>query len=375
MAQAQTEVNLNLSNANQSVKSQLSPYSFLDYRQINDNNNIGLKVIITDDGNDKYQAQQTAKKIARSQDILGLIGHYTSGITLNTVDIYQQKDLAQISYGSTTKELSNNPQKNFFRVVYSNEEEAEALTKFIEQSNLTDKKIALFYSPGTEYSNRFRIELKAKINNLQQPDINIVKEFDLASDDFSTTSALQELDKLGVNICILLPDGKVTGATDKALDVLKQDNGKHLMLGGNVLGHFQVSQLETTNPLNLIAGTFWHPTADIDSKFNDQTQQLWSNSVNGATAMAYDATLALIKAIKLQNKPTRRGTIKQLTDENFSVDQGATGSVRFNTPKNGDRANFYPTLVRLYRCEDGSNKFVTLSVDDTQASRLACGKA
>ncbi len=373
VAQAQTEVNLNLSKINQEIKNQLAPYNFLTYRKINQANNKGLKVVIGDDANNKEQAKQVAKKIANKKGILGIIGHYTSSMTLNTVDIYQQKKIPQISYGTTTKELTENPKNNFFRVVYTNEEEADALLKYIEQNDLPDKRIAIFYNPQSEYSNRFKIELETKLENLRNPKVQIIKEFDLADEDnFSVTSALKQLDKRGINICLLLPDGQVSNSLAKAIDVLKQDNGKRLMLGGNVLINSKVNQIETSQPLNLIASTFWHPTADLDSKFNQQTKQLWGNRVNGGTAMAYDATLAMLEAIKRQDKPTRQGTIKQLSDGNFSVTKTATGEIVFNTPKNGDRLNFYPTLVRLHKCQDGSNKFVTLSLDDNQASDLVC---
>jgi len=150
VAQAQTEVNLNLSKTNPEIKDKLSSYNFLPYRSISQIKNKGLKVIIADDANNKQQAQKVATKIATKKRILGIIGHYTSSRTLDTVDIYQQKKLAQISYGTTTKELTENPKSNFFRVVYSNEEEADTLLKYIEQNDLSDKKIAVFYNPSSE---------------------------------------------------------------------------------------------------------------------------------------------------------------------------------------------------------------------------------
>ena len=90
----------------------------------------------------------------------------------------------------------------------------------------------------------------------------------------------------------------------------------------------------------------------------------------GGRALAYDATLALIEAIKLQSRPTRKGTIAKLRSPGFSV-IGATGKIEFNTPKNGDRLDFAPTLVRLFVCED-RNVFVPTAIDDDKAANLAC---
>ena len=103
----------------------------------------------------------------------------------------------------------------------------------------------------------------------------------------------------------------------------------------------------------------------------EQSKQLWDANVDKGTAITYDAAIALIEAIKLQKKPTRRGTIAQLSNPEFLVEAGATGSIAFNTPKNGDRKDFYPTLVRLARCED-KNQFIPLSLDRFQAQELGC---
>lgn len=87
--------------------------------------------------------------------------------------------------------------------------------------------------------------------------------------------------------------------------------------------------------------------------------------------MAYDATLTLVEAIKRQNLPTKKRTIEQLSAENFSVSNTATGEISFNTPKNGDRLNFVPTLVRLVECGN-SSQFVDISLNDAEAYDLVC---
>lgn len=371
VAQAQTEINLGLSNSSLAVRNELSPYNFLTHREISSAKKRGLKVIIVDDANNKEQAKNTAMEIAKDRSLLGVVGHYASGMTLSTVDIYEQQNLPLISYGSTSTELSENTKDNFFRVVYTNKEEADALVKYIEQNELPEKRIAIFYNPSSDYSNRFRIEIKDKIINSNNPNTGVVKEFNLASENFFTSTALVELDKLGVNICLLLPDGQITNSLAKAIDVLKQDNGKRLMLGGNPLINPKVRQLETSQPLNLVVSTFWHPTANSESKFDRQTRQLWNNSVNGGTAMAYDATLAMVEAIKRQTSPTKKGTIKELSAEDFSVSaKTATGEISFKS-QNGDREDFAPTLVRLIECK-GSNQFVDISLDETEAFDLVC---
>lgn len=367
IAQAQTEFNLSLA----SIKS-LPGKNILAPRAINGKDNKGLKVIIVDDNNTIPKAQKVAQAIAKQSKILGIIGHYASKMTLATVDIYGEKNLAEISYGSTSTELTQNPRDNFFRVTYTNKEEAEALVKYIEQTNYQDKNIVIFYNPNSDYSNHFRIAINEKLQQLKKPNIQVLKEFDLADEaNFSTQLALQEAAKLEANIFLLLPDGLETNSLAKAIEILETDNGKNLMLGGNPLINSKVINNQATQPLKLIVSTFWYPLANSKNKFQQQTKQFWGTNVNGGTAMAYDATLALIEAIKRQTNPTRKGTIEQLREPDFSVSKPATGKITFNTPQNGDRQNFYPTLVRLVKCRDSSS-FVHLSTDDVETSNLAC---
>ena len=49
--------------------------------------------------------------------------------------------------------------------------------------------------------------------------------------------------------------------------------------------------------------------------------------------------LAMVEAIKRQTSPTRKGIIKQLKAEDFSVSANtATGEISFKTSQNGDHA-------------------------------------
>lgn len=365
IAQAQTEINLSLPDANHSTFKQLSGLGILKSKQISENTSKGLKVIIVDDGNNLEQAQQAAKNIAKVPNLLGVVGHYASEITLATVDIYNQNNIPQISFGSTSNRLSTNHRDNFFRSVYTNNEEAETIIKYIESINSSQIKVAGFYNPESDYSNYLWIEIR---DRLKQKNIPIVKEFNIADQSFNTHVALKELDNKGANVYVLLPDGQVTNSLSNAIQVIKQDNGNSFIVGGNSIVRPRVKRLSTTNPLNISASIFWHPLSSPNLKFVEESKQLWQGNIENGTAITYDATLALIKAIQLQTKPSRKGTIKELSNPEFQVKNGATGNIKFNTPENGDRLNYYPTLVRLHQCEDGHKNFVPLSTDQVQAS-------
>lgn len=366
VAEAQTEINLSLAGLDQAAQYNLPGKDFLKPRLISPQKSKGLKIVIIDDRNSEIESKKMAPTIAAKPKILGLIGHYASNVTLGAIDTYEKEKLPQVSPTTSTSELSEHPRTSFFRVVYTTREDAQAISSTLKNLAIKNKKVAIFYNPGSDYSNNLRFKLKETIGN------QIVKEFNIAEDqNFSTSLALQEAKNRGTNIFILLPDGQETNALAKAIEIIEADNGNTVILGGNPLANSKIEQIKTDRPIQLIASTYWHPLVDPEGEFTQDSQKLWGTEINGKTATAYDATLALIEAIKLQNNPTRKNVLNQLSTPGFSFD-GATGQdIEFNRPENGDRLNFTPTLVRLVNCGN-SNFFVPLSIDNLEASNLAC---
>lgn len=344
---------------------------FFKPRKISEQKPKGLKIVIVDDRNSEVESKNMALTIANKPKLLGLIGHYTSNVTLGAVDIYNKKQLPEISFGSTSLEFSSHPRSNFFRVVYSNIEEANATLEALNTIPIKDKKIAIFYNPQSDFSNKLRFKIEERLHNQK---INIVKTFNIADEqNFSTTLAIKEAKNKGANIFILLPDGQETNALARAMELIQQDNGNTAIIGSNPLVNTKIEQLQTDFSLKLIAASFWHPLNNSEGEFMKNSQKLWKTEVSSHTAMAYDAMLAFVEAIKLQNNPTRKGILNQLKASNFNF-EGATGQVKFNTPNNGDRVNFSPTLVHLVPCKNGDRlyEFVPIKYSDAAAVGLRC---
>jgi serine/threonine protein kinase/ABC-type branched-subunit amino acid transport system substrate-binding protein len=370
VAQAQTAVNLSLLESQPELKYNIPGQGFLEPKQISNQKPKGLKIVISDDRNSEDDSKKMAPTIAAKPKILGLMGHYASNVTLGAVDIYEKTQLAEVSFGTTTIDLSdNNPRSNFFRVVYSSSEEAQAIGDALTKLAIKNKKVAIFFNPESDFSNNLRFKLEEVIKS-QKLDISL--KFNIADEqNFSTSLALEEAKNQGVNIFILIPDGQETNALARTIELIEADNGNTMILGANPLAYSKIKQIKTDRPLQLISAAFWHPLVDPEGEFTQDNLKLWRTEINGNTATAYDATLALIEAIKLQNNPTRKDVLQQLQTPGFTFD-GATGQdIKFNTPENGDRLDFYPTLVRLVNCGNSSS-FVLLSIDNSGASNLAC---
>ena len=379
VALAQTEINLNLLDSYSQTKYTLPGHDFLAKNSITNGNKLkGLRIVIVDDQNNPEHTTKLAKQIANKPEVLGVLGHYASNMSLAAIDEYNEQALSQISFGTTTIYLTDKPKPNYFRVVYTNKEEAKAIVDAIKKLDKSNKKIAVFYSPSSQDSADFWGEIQKLIKKhnekvLAQKKITIIKKtINLADgDNFYSNAAYEEAKKLGANIFLLLPDEQISDALAHAIEIIYKDNGNTPIFGGNTLMNEKVEQIRTDNLPNVTAITLWHYLKESQSKltnnFIKDSQKLWGTKViNPGTATAYDATLALIKAIKQQKNPTRKGTLEQLADPNFLV-EGVTGNIQFNTaekgePKNGDRVNFEPTTVKLRNCQ-GRRIFVPIETD------------
>jgi branched-chain amino acid transport system substrate-binding protein len=89
----------------------------------------------------------------------------------------------------------------------------------------------------------------------------------------------------------------------------------------------------------------WHTLGNPQAEFPRTAGQLWGGEVSWRSAMAYDATKALIGAI--QQNPTRDGIQASLSAPNFRV-EGASGDVQFLP--SGDRNK----AVQLVKIEPGT---------------------
>ena len=378
VAQAQTEVNLDLldfyseQTSDSKQKYELPGQDFLNRKIIDSkiitkkNQPKGLRIVIADDRNNANHTKDLAQKIANKQEILGVIGHYASGISWAAADEYEKQNLIQVSFGSTSIDFTSTVRNNFFRVVYTNEEEAKGIVDSINELEIPDKKAAIFYNYN---NNKYSIDIKGKIKDLIEVFGEDNNEFNLANPDFNVSNALETAKDLETNIFILLPDGQESNALANAIDLIKQDNGETEIIGGNTLLNPQVERIETSNPLKLTVSSSWHYLNEPESEFTINSQKLWGvEKIHPGTYTAYDATSVLIEAIRQQKNPTRKGTLNKISERGFNI-PGSTGHIQFNTPQNGDRLDFPATIVKLCNI-DNQNDFMPLNKDINKKQNL-----
>ena len=352
VAQAQTEINLDLENGWE----ELPGDNFLKKKTINKK---GLKVVIADDVNIAREAQQRAKELVKRKNILAVIGHYTSDMTLATVDIYNNDKLVLISPGSTTEDLSKQPRDYFFRTVPNISTKAEYLAIYLIGKG--QKQAAVFYNPNSPYTRSFWEEFTRVF---REQGGTIIAEDDFSQPGFNVKQALDKVGDRTDTAIVLLPDDQVTHSLSNSIEIIRANQGRHWIAGGWALYSPRILELGRLKLFDkFVISVPWHRLSSSNEEFTQNSYQLWKGFVSPRTALSYDATRAVIQGLEEQNKPTRKSTQKTLADSKF-VAEGATGTIQFN--EYGDRHNPPVVLVEVISCPNQQYGLAFVPVDNKQ---------
>ncbi|MCA2683532.1 MAG: ABC transporter substrate-binding protein [Microcystis sp. M038S2] len=383
VAQLQTKINLGLLNDNDPFLKYFPDQDFINKKAINGK---GLKVVITNDENKELLAKKIASSLSQRPEILGVVGHYPSEMTVATVDIYKENNLVLISPGSTTSELTKYPRKNFLRTVFSVEQQSPAIAKFLQEKSI--KKVVGFYSEGSPFSESFFNSFKTIFTS---PPFSgtVVKldEFDLGN-NFKAEEAIQELrkrqGKITETIGLVLSPKAIGDAQGDAIKLIKLNNSQNWVIGSwGLRSSRTLEQINNLQPFQKFVITVpWDSLTSPNQDFLKDAKILWTTtSVNAITALSYDATLALTKALEKANTPTRINILEHLKSPDFLVTKGATGTIKFD--ENGDRKKFDENgdpqdpsveFVHIVECRTRSSDFafVPIKYPTAKDAGLSC---
>jgi len=279
---------------------------------------IPLKVLIANDDNNPEIASQIASVLAKNSEVLGVIGHFGSDVTLAASKIYQQNQLVAISPTSTSVQLSG-VGRNIFRTVPSDRFAANALSRYM-LTQLQKQKAAVFFNSASDYSKSLKNEFTAAT---YADGGQIVSEFDFANGNFNAADSVKSAIAQGAEVIMLASN---SATVDRALQVV-QVNAKRLpLLAGDGAYTAKMLQIGAAGATDMVLAVPWHILADPQSNFPQTSKQLWNAEVSWRTALAYDAARALI--VGLERNPTRTGIQQALSASGFSA-TGASGSIQF----------------------------------------------
>ncbi len=280
-------------------------------------NGVKLKVVIADDDNTPAIAQQIANAFVSNASILGVIGHSNSDTTLAAAQVYRDHQLVMISPTSSAVKLSNFD-RYIFRTIPNDRMTAQSLVNHM-LLRLKKRRAAVYFNSASEYSQSLKQEFKSALfyNN-----IDLIQEIDLTRPDFDADTSFQQAVAQGVEVILLAPDSH---SIDRALQVVQLNQRQLQLLAGDTLYTPTVLKLAGEQALGMVVAV---PAAMASSPFQQRFTKLWGTSELNSwrTALAYDATQALVTA--LRKNPTREGVQRSLSQPTFAA-TGFRDAVRF----------------------------------------------
>ncbi|GET37028.1 ABC transporter substrate-binding protein [Microseira wollei] len=285
-----------------------------------------IRVLIADDGNHIAQAQTIAKELVKRQDILVVIGHYSSHLTTNAKHIYQANKLVLVSGSAASQALSSTDPVNnfFFRSAQNTQSASKPLADYLIEKKY--QNIAFFYTKGKAFSESFKKEFKTHLARR----VKIVGDFDLGEDTSKVKSNVARVKKEFKDAAIVLsPDAYTTSNEgDNQLAVIKENNGELLIAGNETVRDDKVLALGRQALRKMVVTTPFYPSSSNYKQFQD----FWGKTEKPTwlVILSYDALKMAIHAIESQpGKPNRIGVQKVLADKEFKL-EGLSGKITLN---------------------------------------------
>jgi len=296
-----------------------------------------LLIALADDKNDAATAQQVAQSFGRDANVVGVIGPYSSGVSIATLEAYQAAELPNISPVSTSVELSN-ASPYFFRTVPSDYIAARALAEHA-LNQLQRKQAAVYFNSGSAYSQSLKGEFATAFS---LGGGQVVSEVDLSQSGISLSETLSNARQQGADVIVLLPN---TGTLNQALQVVAVNQDSLPIIGGDDVYSAKTLEVGQAAAEGMVVAIPWHIDASPDPSFPASSRSLWRATVNWRTALSYDAVRAFAEA--LRTTPSREGIQQALKAPSFQA-SGASGPIRFLP--SGDRN----ASIQLVTVEPGS---------------------
>ena len=315
------------------------------------NGKLLLIQIVSDDNNPEI-AKQLARKLAADPNILAVIGHNDSNVSLAASEIYQEEELVMVSPTSSSSKLSGIG-SYIMRTTPSVSVSAKTLSDYA--SNGSMKRIAVCFdsdsSAGSSFVREFTEEVTANGGQIMPVDC------DFARTNFNPVPIVEQaiaLDADAILLCSSL--NKINLAVAVA-----QVNQKRLpLLGNHSLYTSKTIERGQEAVSGMVLSAPWLPETIPGSDFSQTSKEFWGGKVNWRTAMTYDATQAIAQGLKSSNSRAELQSV--MTDSDFWID-GATGRFRF---QQGDRLGKVQ-LAYIARSDRSTDKyeFVKLELGET----------
>lgn len=293
--------------------------------------------IANDDNQPEIAARDVAPKLVEDRQILAVVGHNASEVSISAAPVYQKGGLAIISPTSSAMELSGIG-NHIFRTVPTEQVDAHNLAQYaIKKAGRN--KFAICADSKSPYSKSIEREFSSAVQQEGGQVSHISCDF--STPKFNPSDFVGHAIADGVDSLLLAPSVE---RIYHAIDVAKASKGKLTLFGCSPMYTHQTLKLGQVNVNGMVLAVIWHPAAIPGNPFPNRAAKLWGGAVSWRTAMSYDATQAIVTGLKQSS--TRNGLQKVLSNSGFTA-EGATGKVQFLPSGDRKRIPDIGFLVRV----------------------------
>ena len=364
----QLKINLALSNSDRLHHPLGEDFSEVEPFKFNNREKFGLLIYIAKDDRDlEYSQSNTAIAIKHTQNIMAVIGHYSSETTAKALKTYVTSNIPLITASAASDNLPgwSRASSIFYRVTTKNEIQAGTLARFINQRE-PQAKLAIMYNSHSDYCCSFRSSFLKNFSGeivLEYKNLSVINYNELREN-------ITQAQDRKVNVILLIPDGGIhLSSLTVAGNIIRQILARNCWLvGGASLIHQDTlewvreafKEQKTTRGLDkiVISSPWFREQEDNNSvarQFCHESQIIWQELIDTwREGTAYDSALILAKALdnfNSQGGGDRHYFCKVLYKFKQNTNcQGVTGNLQFD--RHGDRLEAPVKLVGIVREHD-----------------------
>lgn len=301
-----------------------------------------LAIRICNDRNQPFDAKEVARKSAADPLVIAILGHHSSEGTKAALSIYEENSLAIVSPTSTSSRLSG---RTFFRAIGSTKAVASKYTQYIRERLGLDK-IAVLYCRGNEFSETLKDDFE---NTFKRRRGQITQSCDITDISLNIMELIQEIREESTSALVIssIETNSVAIAIASENSTLKPQERLQLLFATSL-----PEEPTLERGLTAVEGAVLvSPCLAEESDYMQRARIRWGQQeINWRVATSYDATQALIHAIRLSEGPTREEILNNLEGLNLSVEQTSGFGLKWS------ESDYHSNAQRPYRIAQIRNR-------------------
>lgn len=289
-----------------------------------------LEMISKDDEGDPKVGTTIAQQLVDAK-VAAVIGHLNSGVTIPASEIYDKAGIPTISGSATNPTITERGLKTVFRTVGRDDQQGPAIATYIA-SELKGKKVAIAHDK-TAYGEGLAKEVE---KTLKAAKVGIIA-------NEQTTDTETDFKAILTKIKAKNPDVVFYGGMDQTggpmLKQARELGIKATFAFGDGACTNEMFKLAGDAANGLVCSQAGLPASAASKEFTDGFKAKFKTDVLQYAPYFYDATLAVVEAMKKANSVDAAKFTPELFNVSFT---GATGKVEFDAK--GDRKDAEITI-------------------------------